>query len=79
LALKALTSDLEAAAFFGVFHIDVPPALALTAVRTWPSVYQLLPCPVQDASIRSIYEAPPTVVAMFPSALVTRIGRIRAQ
>ena len=59
LAVQALTIDLAAAAFFAAFRVAVSPALAMATARTWPSVYQLLPCPFQDAAIGAFYANPP--------------------
>jgi hypothetical protein len=41
-----------------MFHIDVGQAAPVAAARTWPSVYQLLPCPWQDPAARPIYDSP---------------------
>lgn len=63
LAAHALSADLSAAAFFAAFGVTVPPNLALATARSWPSVYQLLPCPFQDPAIGSFYANPPAGVS----------------
>jgi pimeloyl-ACP methyl ester carboxylesterase len=60
LAVNGLTTDLGAIAFFNsVAGIPVPPTAALATARTWPSAYQLLPCPSRDPRIVPLYDSPP--------------------
>lgn len=58
LALAALTSQLGAAAFFQLLSSFVPRVDAMSVARTWPSVYELLPCPIHDPSFRDVFERP---------------------
>src|SRR5262249_42112101 len=64
LAVHGLTSDLGAAAFVrSVIGIPIPPTPALTVGRTWPSAYQLLPCPSRDPRVLPTYDTPPAGVS----------------
>lgn len=59
LALQILTSPEHAAYFFGLFGVDAPPPVPVEAAQTWPSCYQLLPCPSHDPASQPIYANPP--------------------
>jgi pimeloyl-ACP methyl ester carboxylesterase len=59
LAVQALTLDVAATALLRLYHVNVPPQSAMAAARTWPGVYQLLPCPLKDSTIQPFYSHPP--------------------
>jgi pimeloyl-ACP methyl ester carboxylesterase len=58
LALAALTSEFGAKAFFHLLSPLVPKVDAMLVARTWPSVYELLPCPVHDPAFERTFAEP---------------------
>jgi hypothetical protein len=58
LARDVLDVDQAAGRLFETFGVTTDAATALKAVRTWPSVYELLPSPFFDPEYAAIYENP---------------------